>query len=68
MSNMKGKLPGVNTSLTLVFGSYEEQIVWHDAATGRDLAGSDFLEPLSTYSRRIPGHGGHLYYSTGTWY
>jgi hypothetical protein len=64
LTNMKGKIPVSNALFELVTGKYTEQVVWHDAATGRVLAESDFLEPLTINSLIVPGYGGRMYYPT----
>jgi hypothetical protein len=66
LSNMKGKLPGMNAIMDVATGKYTEQVTWRDAATGRVLAESDFLEPLTFNSLIVPGYGGRLYYPTDT--
>jgi hypothetical protein len=66
LSNMKGKLPGMNALMDVASGKYTEQVTWRDAATGRILAESDFLEPLTFNSLMVPGYGGRLYYPTDT--
>ena len=45
-------------------GTYSEQVVWRDAATGRALAESGFLPPFTGGSLLTPGYGGRVYYMT----
>jgi hypothetical protein len=66
LSNMKGKLPGMNAIMEVATGKYTEQVTWRNAATGEILAESDFLEPLTFNSLMVPGYGGRLYYPTDT--
>jgi hypothetical protein len=44
--------------------NYKEQLTWRDAATGKILAESDFLEPLTINSLTPPGFGGRAYFPT----
>ncbi|MHC4180392.1 MAG: YncE family protein, partial [Planctomycetota bacterium] len=44
LTNMKGDIPKMNVLLDMVTSHYKEQVTWHDAATGRLLAESDFFE------------------------
>ena len=64
LSNMKGDLPLMNVLLEVGAGKYKEQVTWREAATGRVLAESDFLEPLTFNSLIVPGYGGRMYYPT----
>lgn len=66
LTNMKGSAPIMNVLLDLVSGHYKEQVTWHDAATGRILAESDFFEPLTFNSLIVPAYGGRYYYPTAT--
>ena len=45
-------------------GTYTQQAVWLDAATGRILAQSAFFAPNSTNALLTPGFGGLFYYMT----
>ncbi len=40
------------------------QARWRDAATGRLIAESDFMEPMSVNTAVTPGFGGRFYYPT----
>ncbi len=42
--------------------NYTEQLTWRDAATGRIIAESDFLDPLTINSLTTPGFGGRVYF------
>src|SRR5207244_1094634 len=42
--------------------NYTEQVMWHDAATGKLLAASDFFIPMSSGSQVWPGYGGLGYH------
>ncbi len=46
----------------IVTENYREQLTWRDAATGKLLAASDFLEPLTINSLTPPGFGGRVYF------
>jgi hypothetical protein len=45
-------------------GDYQEQVRWRDAATGRLIAESDLMEPMSINTAVTPGFGGRFYYPT----
>ena len=64
LTNLKGKIPVMNALLDMATGKYTEQVTWRDAAAGRVLAESDFLEPLPFNSLIVPGYGGRMYYPT----
>jgi hypothetical protein len=66
LSNMKPISPVIPRLVAFATHKYREQVTWREAATGRILAESDFLEPLSPNSLTPPGFGGRLYYPTGT--
>ena len=42
--------------------NYKEQLTWRDAATGKIIAESDFLDPLTINSLTTPGFGGRVYF------
>ena len=42
--------------------NYKEQLTWRDAATGKIIAASDFLDPLTINSLTTPGFGGRVYF------
>lgn len=42
--------------------TYGEQVVWRDPLTGKQIAASDFLPPISTNALVAPGYGGRFYY------
>ncbi|MFN0066374.1 MAG: hypothetical protein ACKVYV_01945, partial [Limisphaerales bacterium] len=65
LTNMKKNLPHEPNDLALFTANYTEQVTWHDAATGRKLAESDFFEPLMINSLVAPGFGGRCYFPTG---
>jgi hypothetical protein len=65
LTNMKKNLPREPNDLALFTANYTEQVTWHDAATGRKLAESDFFEPLMVNSLVVPGFGGRCYFPTG---
>ena len=46
----------------LATGSYTVQVVWRDAATGKPLAESDFLPPISFNALVTPTYGGRWVY------
>lgn len=50
--------------LALGTGFYKEQVRWRDAATGRLIAESDLMEPMSVNTAVTPGFGGRVYYPT----
>ena len=66
LSDMQPDDPGKAGLAMLMSGSYHERVMWHEAATGRILAASDPLEPLTPGSLITPGYGGRLYYPTAT--
>lgn len=52
-------------------GSYTQQVVWRDAATGKPLAESDFLPPIGFNGLVAPTYGGRFVYpaqSSGSLY
>jgi hypothetical protein len=51
-------------SSSLTTSSYTEQVLWLDAATGRTLAQSPALPPMSTNGLVTPAYGGGFYYLT----
>ncbi len=64
LTNMK-KNVAIEPNDKMVFtGNYTEQVTWHDAATGRKLAESDFFEPLTINSLVVPAFGGRSYFPT----
>lgn len=65
LTNMKKNVPHEPNDLALFTANYTEQVTWHDAATGRKLAESDFFEPLMINSLVAPGFGGRCYFPTG---
>lgn len=64
LTNMKKNIAHEPTMLMLMTANYTEQVTWHDAATGRKLAESDFFEPLVINSLVTPGFGGRCYFPT----
>ena len=50
----------------LATGSYTVQVVWRDAATGKVLASSDFLPPISFNALVTPTYGGRWVYPSGS--
>jgi hypothetical protein len=64
LTNMKGDVPLMNVMLDLATNKFKEQVTWRDAATGRILAESDYMEPLTFNSLIVPGYGGRMYYPT----
>ncbi len=55
----------------LATGSYTQQVVWRDAATGKPLAESDFLPPIGFNGLVAPTYGGRWVYpaqSSGSLY
>lgn len=66
LSDMQPDDPGKAGLAMLMSGSYHERVMWREAATGRMLAASDPLEPLTPGSLITPGYGGRLYYPTAT--
>lgn len=64
LTNIK-KNVAIEPNDKMVFtGNYTEQVTWHDAATGRKLAESDFFEPLTINSLVVPAFGGRSYFPT----
>ena len=63
-SNQHYDLPFEPMMLALGTGLYKEQVRWRDAATGRLIAESDLLEPMSINTAVTPGFGGRVYYPT----
>lgn len=52
-------------------GTYTQQVVWRDAATGKELAKSDFLPPIGFNGLVAPAYGGRWVYpaqSSGSLY
>lgn len=49
----------------LATGSYTVQAVWRDAATGKELAASDFLSPISFNALITPTYGGRWVFPSG---
>ena len=47
-------------------GTYTEQAVWRDAATGKALAESDFLPAISFNAQITPTYGGRWVYPSGS--
>ncbi len=64
LTNMKKNVAMEPTMAMLMTQNYREQVVWHDALTGRKLAESDFFEPLVINSLVVPGFGGRCYFPT----
>ena len=64
-TNITATFPITNPSAQLVAGpdgaNYTEQYVWRDAATGKQLAASDFYSPAAPGSQIPPGYGGLIY-------
>ena len=63
-SNQRYDVPFEPMMLALGTGFYKEQARWRDAATGRLIAESDFMEPMSVNTAITPGFGGRVYYPT----
>ena len=66
LTNMKKNVSTQPDDEAFFTGNYTEQVTWHDAATGRKLAESDFSEPLTVNSLLTPGYGGRYYFPTAT--
>lgn len=64
LTNMKPNVKHEPAMAMFGTANYTEQVTWHDAATGRKLAESDFFEPLTINSLIAPGFGGRFYYPT----
>lgn len=62
LTNMKKYAPHEPNDLALFTQNYKEQVTWNDAATGRQIAASDFFEPLTINSLIPPGFGGRWYF------
>ena len=55
----------------LASGSYTQQVVWRDAATGKPFAQSDFLPAIGFNGLVAPAYGGRFVYpaqSSGSLY
>ena len=65
LTNMKKNVPAEPNDVAFFTQNYKEQVTWNDAATGRQLAASDFFEPLTMNSLTTPGFGGRVYFPTG---
>ena len=63
-SNQHHDLPFEPMMFALGTGLYKEQVRWRDAATGRLIAQSDLMEPMSPNTAVTPGFGGRAYYPT----
>jgi hypothetical protein len=63
-SNQHYDVPFEPMMLALGTGFYKEQVRWRDAATGRLIAESDLMEPMSINTAVTPGFGGRVYYPT----
>lgn len=64
LTNIRFNAPNEPMKVALFTENYKEQLTWHDAATGRLLAESDFFEPLTINSLTPPGFGGRVYFPT----
>jgi hypothetical protein len=64
LTNMKQNVEKEPIKLALFTANYKEQLTWRDAATGKIIAESDFLEPLTINSLTTPGFGGRIYFPT----
>jgi hypothetical protein len=64
LSNMKPNVAAEPIDVAMWTANYTEQVTWHDAATGRQLAASDFFEPMTFNGLIVPGFGGRVYYTT----
>jgi hypothetical protein len=62
--NQHHDLPFEPMMFALGTGLYKEQVRWRDAATGRLIAQSDLMEPMSVNTAVTPGLGGRFYYPT----
>lgn len=49
----------------LATGTYTAQAVWRDAATGEEIAKSDFMPPISFNANITPVYGGRWVYPSG---
>jgi hypothetical protein len=63
-SNQRYDVPFEPMMLALGTGLYKEQVRWRDAATGRLIAESKLMEPMSVNTVVTPGFGGRVYYPT----
>jgi hypothetical protein len=63
-SNQHYDVPFEPMMLALGTGFYKEQVRWRDAATGKLIAESDLMEPMSVNTTATPGFGGRIYYPT----
>jgi hypothetical protein len=63
-SNQRHDFPFEPMMLALGTGFYREQVRWRDAATGRLIAESGFMKPMSVNTAVTPGLGGRVYYPT----
>lgn len=64
LTNMKKNLPHEPILAAFATANYTEQVTWHEAASGRKIAESDFFDPLTVNCLVTPGFGGRLYYPT----
>ena len=64
LTNAKQNVAREPLMAAIFTGNYTEQLTWRDAATGRILAESSFLEPLTINSLTPPGFGGRVYFPT----
>lgn len=64
LTNMKKNVALEPNDKMVFTGNYTEQVTWNDAATGRQLAASDFFEPLTINSLVVPAFGGRCYFPT----
>ena len=62
LTNAKQNVTREPLMAAIFTGNYKEQLTWRDAATGRILAESSFLEPLTINSLTPPGFGGRVYF------
>jgi hypothetical protein len=62
LTNMKQNVAKEPIKLALFSENYKEQLTWRDAATGKIIAESDFLDPLTINSLTTPGFGGRVYF------
>jgi hypothetical protein len=58
--NQRYDVPFEPMMLALGTSLYEEQVRWRDAATGRLIAESDFVEPMFVNTAVTPGFGGRF--------
>jgi hypothetical protein len=64
LTNMRKNVAREPNDAMVFTGNYTEQVTWNDAATGRQLAASDFFEPLTINSLVVPAFGGRCYFPT----